>query len=136
MVGASGGEGVGLFRKIGGEEGASKSKVEDAGAPNEGHRKPSENTWDVKERKHQFRGPVKVGSRSGDLLFFEDPKGVCRGVVNAEVTQREGREGGHRKNNVRGDGAGIVRTTFRKVGVYDRETSPGGVEETVWGDEV
>ena len=37
MFGASGGEGVSPFRKVRSEEGASKSKVYNAGAPNERH---------------------------------------------------------------------------------------------------
>jgi len=136
MVRADGGEGVGPFRKIGGEEGARKGKVQDAGAPNEGHHEPSENTWDVKGRKPQFRGSVKVGGRGGNLVHFEDHKMVCRGVVNVEVTQRECGEGRRRNDNRRGKRAGVVETTFRTVGVDDRKSSRRRVKEPVRGEEV
>jgi len=136
VVRAGGGEGVGPFCKIGGEEGASKGKMEDAGAPNKGHRKPSKNTWDVEERKPQFRGPVKVRGRGGDLVLLEDPEGVRRRVVNVKVTQRERGEIGRGKNNIRGNGAGIVETTLRAVRDYDRKTSRGGVKQTVSGEKV
>jgi len=56
--------------------------------------------------------------------------------VNVEVTQRECGDGGRRKNNIRGNGAGIVEMTFRAVGVYDRKTRRERVKETVRGKEV
>jgi len=85
MVGACGGEGVGPFREVGGEEGARKGQVYDAGAANEGHRKSSKNTRDVKDSEPQFSGPVEIGGRGGYLVFFKDPTGVSRGVMNVEV---------------------------------------------------
>ena len=57
-------------------------------------------------------------------------------MVNIEVAQRECGERGRRKNNIRGNGAGIVETTLRAVGVYDRKASRRGVKETIGGDEV
>jgi len=74
MVGARGGEGVGPFCEIRGEEGARKSKVYDARAPNEGHGKPSKYARNVKERKPQLCGPVEVRRRGpgseGSFFFF------------------------------------------------------------------
>ena len=77
-----------------------------------------------------------VGGRCGDLVLFEDPKGVCRGVVNVEVAQCERGEGGNREDKIRGNRAGVVETTLRAVRIYDRETGRGGVEKAVRGEEV
>ena len=57
-------------------------------------------------------------------------------MVYIKVAQRERGERGRGKNNIRGNGAGIVETTLRAIGVYDRKTSRGGVKETVGGEEV
>ena len=57
-------------------------------------------------------------------------------MVNVKVTQRERGESRRGKNNIRGNGAGVVETTFRALRVYDRETSRRGVKETVRGEEV
>jgi len=85
MVGACGGEGVGPFCEVGGEEGARKGKVYDAGAANERHGKPSKNTRDVKESEPQLCGPVEIGGRGSYLILLENPKGVGRGVIDVEV---------------------------------------------------
>jgi len=136
MVGASRWEGVRPLRKVLSEEGTGEGKVYDARAPNERHGEPGKYARHVKETEPQFCGPVKVGGRRIDLVLLEDPKGVCRGVVNVQVTQRESGEGGRGKNNIRGNRAGVVETTLRAVRVDDREASRGGVEKTVRGEEV
>ena len=136
MVGASRGKGVGPLCKVGSKEGASKGKVCGAGAHNERHGKPGKDTRDVEESEPQFRGLVKVGSRDGDLVFFEYPKWVCHGVVDVEIAQGECGEGGRRKNNVRRDRAGVVETTLCALRVDDREASRGGVEKIVRDEEV
>jgi len=56
--------------------------------------------------------------------------------MNVKVSQRESGERGQGKYNIRGNGAGIVETTIRAIGVDDRKTSGGGVAETIRGEEV
>jgi len=136
MIGTSGGEGVGPFRKIGGKERACEGKVEDAGAPNEGYGEPSKNPRGVEESESQVCGPVKVRGRGGDLIRFERPERVRYGVVDIEVTQRKRGESGYGKYNVRWNRAGIVEATFCTIGVDNREASRGGVEKPVRGEEV
>jgi len=100
------------------------------------HGKPSKDALEVKESELQFRGPVKVRGRGGNLVLFEDPMGVSRGLVNIQVTQCEGGEGGRGKDNIWGNGAGVVETTFCAVRIDDREAGCGWVEKTVRGEEV
>jgi len=52
------------------------------------------------------------------------------------VPKSERGEMGYRKYNVRGDGAGVVATTFGARGVDYREASGRGVEKAVRGEEV
>jgi len=88
MVGACGGEGVCPFCEVGGEERTRKGKIYYAWAPDQGHGKPSKITRDIKESKPQLCGPVKIGGRGSYLILLKDSKGVGRGVMNVEVTQR------------------------------------------------
>jgi len=85
MVGACGGEGVGPFCEVGGEEGVREGKVYDPGATNEGHGKRSKNSWDVKESEPQLCGPVEIGGRGSNLILLKHSKGVGSGVMNVEV---------------------------------------------------
>jgi len=57
-------------------------------------------------------------------------------MMNIKVPQRQRGERGHRKNNIRRNGSGIVETTLRAVGVNDSKTSCGGVKKAVRGEEV
>jgi len=82
MVGASGGERGRPLREVRGKEGAGKSKIYDARAPNERHGKPSKHARKVKESEPQVCSPVEVGGSGGNLVLLENPKGVCSGVVD------------------------------------------------------
>jgi len=136
VIGTSGGEGVGPFCKIGGEKRAGEGKVEDAGAPDARHGKPSEDPRHVEESESQVCGPVEVRGRGGDLVLLEHPKRVRRRVVDIEVTQRERGERGRRKYNVWRNGAGIVEAALRAIGVDDCKASRGGIKKAVRGEEV
>jgi len=57
-------------------------------------------------------------------------------VVDVEVAQRERGERGNGEYNVRWDRTGVVEASLGTIGVDDRETSRGGVKETVRGEEV
>jgi len=56
--------------------------------------------------------------------------------MNVEVSQGEGGESGSGEYKIGVEGAGIIKTTLRAIGVDDRETSGRGVEETVRVEEV
>jgi len=56
--------------------------------------------------------------------------------MNVKVPQRQRGERGHRKNKIRRNGAGIVETTLRAVGVNDSKASCCGVEKAIRGEEV
>jgi len=56
--------------------------------------------------------------------------------MDIQVTQREGGKGAGGENNVQWDRASVVGTALGAVRVDYRETSGGGVEEAVRGEEV
>ena len=136
MVRPGRGKGVRPLCEVWREERAGEGEVQDAGAPNECHREPSKHTWGVEEGETEVGGPVEVGGRGGDLVLLEGPEGVGRGVLDIQITQCEGGKGAGGKNDVRWNRASIVGTALGAVRVDYRETSGGGVEKAVGGEEV
>jgi len=64
VVRSCGGEGVGPLCEVWRKERARESKIEDAGAPNERHLKPSKHTWGVEE------GEAQIQANRGLLFLF------------------------------------------------------------------